>query len=375
MKKPVKMPALTDTMESGRLVKWVKSPGDRVERGDVVAEIETDKAITDLEVYEAGYLTGPVVGEDTEINVGEAIAWVSDQPSEGAGSARGVPPKSPARPTVQMPASGEAPAGKARESQAMGGRGTDSGSAAKVGRSGFSAVVSQAFAHRPEVGNRVSYDVATVLASGPPYTLTPLQGLRRIIADSMAATVDAPQFRVSSRIVVAPLQALAHQRNLSLTVLLAKALADTVAEHSDFNSAWTPDGLARRQRVDVGVAMDTRYGLTTPVLRDAATSPVSRLAQKWRELKDKVEHHRAAPEDYRGATVYLSNLGMFPGIVQFDAIVPPGAAAVLSVAAVENDGATFTLNCDHRVVSGADAARFLVRLGERLGTPEDWVGE
>jgi pyruvate dehydrogenase E2 component (dihydrolipoamide acetyltransferase) len=125
--------------------------------------------------------------------------------------------------------------------------------------------------------------------------------------------------------------------------------------------------------VDVAIAMDAEHGLLTPVLRDVAGQAVSQLAEDWRALKEKIQKHRMVPEDFRGATFYVSNLGMFPGIMQFDAVVPPGATAILAVAAPGKQGTVLTLTCDHRVVFGADAARFLGTLGERLADPQSWA--
>jgi pyruvate dehydrogenase E2 component (dihydrolipoamide acetyltransferase) len=183
----------------------------------------------------------------------------------------------------------------------------------------------------------------------------------------MSATLHTPTFLISSRFDLAPLQKVAKDNKWSFTLALGRACALCVAEDPWFNHVWTNQGLAKRQRVDLGIAVDTGEGLITPVLRDAAGRALSELAEDWRIMLGKIKKGRVTPKDYQGASFYLSNLGIFPEIERFNAIVPTGAAAILAVAAAGSDGLTdFTLSCDHRVIFGADAARFLQRLGKRL---------
>jgi pyruvate dehydrogenase E2 component (dihydrolipoamide acetyltransferase) len=189
----------------------------------------------------------------------------------------------------------------------------------------------------------------------------------------MQDAVSTPSFQISAHIALTDLHRQAKAARLSLTLALARACALTVAEDPWFNHLWTPQGLAKRERVDVAIAVDTGDALLTPVLRDMAGRPINELAEDWRILLAKIKKGRLAPEDYRGGTFYLSNLGVFDVVHNFDAIVPLGAAAILAVAASQADGGTeFTLSCDHRVIFGADAARFLQRLRDRLADPS-WL--
>ena len=126
-----------------------------------------------------------------------------------------------------------------------------------------------------------------------------------------------------------------------------------------FNAVYTPKGLALRERVDVAIAVDTPEGLIAPVIRDVAARPLSELAADWRDVHAKASSRRLSLQDYEGATFYLSNLGMFSVVHSFDAVLPLGAAAILCVAAPDGERTSFTLGCDHRVLAGADAARFL----------------
>ena len=166
-----------------------------------------------------------------------------------------------------------------------------------------------------------------------------------------------------------PLLKAAQQRHASLSLLLARACALAIKAHPLFNAAYTPEGLARRDRVDIGIAVDDGEGLITPVLRDAAGRSLADLAADWTSLREKVKSRRLVPADYSGATFYLSDLGVFPVVYAFDSIIPAGASAILSIAAAGPQGAFFTLACDHRVVFGADAARFLETLEGLLKDP------
>jgi pyruvate dehydrogenase E2 component (dihydrolipoamide acetyltransferase) len=161
----------------------------------------------------------------------------------------------------------------------------------------------------------------------------------------------------------------AQTHHYSVSLLLARACSLAIVAHPLFNAAYTPDGLARRERVDIGIALDSGDGLITPVLRDAAGRSLAELAEDWSSLRLKVKNRRLVPADYSGATFYISNLGVFPVVCAFDSIIPVGASAILSVAACGQQGAFSTLTCDHRVVFGADAAGFLQTLEQYLREP------
>ncbi|HEX7972364.1 MAG TPA: 2-oxo acid dehydrogenase subunit E2 [Thiobacillus sp.] len=397
MKQPVKMPALSDTMETGRLLRWLKQPGDAVARGDALAEVETDKAVMELEAFGSGSLIGPLAAEDREYPVGETLAWLGD---EGAGAmeekpeaqAEGAEPgdkqtqeKPAQRPPQKTPATAPAPEETDEEKAQQAAPAAPAPvsqpapakpeAQARAHEGATSAVLEQAWAGRAASRQDDSANTALrqEIAAGPPYRIEPPLPLRRVVAATVSRALAAPQFRIGTQLDLTGLKNYADTRSASLTLLVARACALAVREQPAFNAAWTPEGLARRERVDVAIAMEAEHGLLTPVIRDAADRTFAQLADDWRALKDNIAHHRVAPEAYRGGTFYVSNLGMFAGIVQFDAIVPPGAAAILAVAAPGRQGTLLTLTCDHRVVFGADAARFLAALAERLGRPEEWA--
>jgi pyruvate dehydrogenase E2 component (dihydrolipoamide acetyltransferase) len=221
-----------------------------------------------------------------------------------------------------------------------------------------------------ELLKAVARPALTELEEGPPYRLERASTLRESVARYMIASAATPVFHLSARLPLQELQQLARQKSYSLTLLLARACALTIKAHPLFNAAYTPAGLAQRDRVDIGIAADLPDGLVTPVLRDVAQRPLPEISRDWDLLREKLRTRRLTAQDYRGATFYLSDLGIFPVVDGFDSILPIGASAILSVAATRRDGgALCTLTCDHRVVFGADAARLLTTLNEWLSNP------
>ncbi|MBU2761201.1 2-oxo acid dehydrogenase subunit E2 [Acidithiobacillus sulfurivorans] len=389
MKNPITMPVLSDTMQTGRLTRWNKSVGDTIQKGEAIAEVETDKAILDVEAFADGFLAGPLAATGTDIPVRQVIGYIVDQkdeptiapePHEVAAQAVPVPVPVPGTANPVPDPSQATPFAPTRQSPVTGSE--------KSGDHADGALISpyaRALAADLNLDPRqitpgadgvvhASQVLAVALAPqdvdlrmGPPYQMEKPSALRSAVARNMSATLHTPTFLISSRFDLAPLQKVAKDNKWSFTLALGRACALCVAEDPWFNHVWTSQGLAKRQRVDLGIAVDTGEGLITPVLRDAAGRALSELAEDWRILLGKIKKGRVTPRDYQGASFYLSNLGIFPEIERFNAIVPTGAAAILAVAAAGSDGLTdFTLSCDHRVIFGADAARFLQRLGKRL---------
>lgn len=367
MSHAITMPALSDTMGAGRLVKWAKKPGNKISKGDVIAEVETDKAVMEVEAFQDGYLSGPLVAEGTEAPVGEIIGYIADKADDVAIA---VAPKAAAEPVA-------APAG-------YGGMAPTPEQAKPVSAVLAASMVTPRPATRPAPHSRADAGRSdragrqpsrSVLEAGPPYQIERGSALREAVARTMIAGAATPTFRVSAQLTLDPLMKAARDRQLPLSLLLARACALTIAAHPLFNAAYTPDGLAKRDRIDIAIAVDDDGGLITPVLRDAAARPLPDLAADWARMREQAKSRRLAPADYSGATFYLSDLGIFPVVCAFDSIIPAGASAILSVAASKAGGAIFTLACDHRVVFGADAARFLATLEELLTSPDRILAE
>lgn len=402
MKTSIIMPALSDTMQTGRLTRWNKSVGDPVKKGEAIAEVETDKAILDVEAFADGFLGGPLAATNTDIPVRQVIGYILDQPAaaEKTGDVVSAQPTASTPPASPQPAADTVKNLENPENPAPANNHDGAASASVQPRSptlppspisttahaeGNISPYARALAEDlglklqqispgPDGQIHASQVLAAAMSApdvdlqmGPPYQLEKPSSLRAAVARNMTATLHTPTFLISSRVTLENLQKSCKAKGLSFTLALGKACALTVAEDPWFNHVWTSQGLAKRQRVDLGIAVDTGEGLITPVLRDAANRPLAELAEDWRILLGKIKKGRITPSDYQGASFYLSNLGIFPEIERFNAIVPTGAAAILAVAAAGQDGKTdFTLSCDHRVIFGADAARFLQRLGKRL---------
>ncbi len=386
----INMPGLSDTMQSGHLVRWLKKPGDKINKGDVIAEVESDKAVMDVEAFGSGYLVGPLAQENSDYPVGAVLAHLSDE-AVAEDNAKSPPPT---KPQPETPASPEiassSPPAEASSAPTPAAQPAEPPAVNNASHPHHSSKKHRASPYARGLAQELGIDLSTVpaneagiikspqviaaalrgplpdLDAGPAWRYKLFTPMHRAIADHMAATVSTPTFHVSANIQTEALHQLAHDKQLSFTLLMARALALTTLEHPDFNAAYTPFGLALRDRVDVGIAVDVPGGLVTPVLRDLATRPMEEIAREWLALKKKVLRQRLQPQDYQGATIYLSNLGMFEGITRFDAIVPTGACAIMALGAAQNGVAEATLTADHRVVYGADAARFLQTLNTKL---------
>ena len=383
---PVHMPGLSDTMQSGRLLRWLKKPGDAVHKGEALAEIESDKAIMDLEAFDDGYLAGPLAKEEADYPVGATLAWISDEADSHHGNTFTAPSKehrpAPAETVPSSPPEVHDDSGlHHRQNTSHAGPTGTPGSAPASPRAralarelgidlgqlqpGPGGIIKS-----PQVIAAALRGPQPDLDAGPPWRYKLLTPMRRSIADNMTATLHTPCFHATTRLQLDALSDQARTEGQSLSLLLARALALSVAQHPEFNAVWTPQGLAVRQRVDVGIAVELPGGLVTPVVRDMAQRPWKTLEKDWQRLRHLARQQRLRAEDYLGATVYLSNLGMFPSVERFQALLPLGASAILAIAAARDGQAEATLTADHRVVYGTDAARFLQTLGACVKDPQ-----
>lgn len=386
MNQPIAMPALSDTMNNGRLVKWVKKIGDPVKKGESVADVETDKAVMDVEAFHDGYLAGPLALEGSEMPVGATIGYIADSLDAMAPAAQEATsaPSTPTPPTQRQPVA--PPSGSSVPSYPT------VPSSPSLEQPASQRVRASPYARRlaqlrgidvkrvvSEQGNVTASNPASQaptrpLASEAPVRMERASNVREALARNMTASLATPTFRVTARLSLAPLREASKTMPMSLTLLLARACALSVKKHRWFSAAYTPEGFAFRERVDVAIAVDTPDGLVAPVVRDVAGRPLSELARDWQEVHEKALSHRLSLQDYQGATFYLSNLGMFSVVHSFDAVLPLGTAAILCVAAPDGERTSFTLSCDHRVLAGADAARFLQTLAEYLANPSRLTG-
>ena len=421
----VHMEALSPTMEEGQVVKWLKAEGDEVAAGDLLAEIETDKATMELVARGDGVLravllseggTAPVgdviaviaaAGEDVSALVAEvapaaseSTATVEEQPSPAPSpAAKPSPPSStapsavpppPAPPAVQT--AGTAAAGEAD------GRMRASPVARRLARE--AGLRLEAVVGSGPRGRIVKRDIEAALASGrtrvspPPSGLAedfvdvPLSQIRKTIARRLAESLGpVPHFFLTSDVDMTRATELRRQFNelelgarISVNDIVIKATALALARHPECNAWWGGDHVRRHNRAHIGVAVAIDDGLITPVVRDAHARPIAEISNEVKRLAGLARDKRLKPEQYTGSTFSISNLGMF-GIEQFTGVINPPEAGILAVGAVEErpvaiDGRVavrsrmrMTMSCDHRIIDGAQGARFLAALKEILEKP------
>ncbi len=431
------MPALSSTMTEGKIVEWLKKPGDKVGRGESVLVVESDKADMDVESFNEGYLAAVLMPAGSTAPVGETIGLIVETEAEIAeaqakspsGSGTAAPASAPApaaAPTpavappapvaatpaapapVTPPAPPAAPAANGRviasprakklasqmgiELSSLRGSGPNGRiqaedveraagrpvSVPRVGEGSAAAVVAGAAASAPApsapAGN----------SFGRPGETVAFNTLQGAVNRNMEASLAVPCFRVGYTITTDKLDAFYKQvkaKGVTMTALLAKAVAVTLARHPQVNAATTAAGMAYPADVNVAVAVAMEDGgLITPVLRQADRTDLYEMSRQWKDLVSRSRSKQLQPEEYSTGTFTLSNLGMF-GVDRFDAILPPGTGAILAVAASRpmvvagKDGSIavkrqmqVNLTADHRVIYGADGAAFLKDLAELIET-------
>ena len=384
----VKMPQLSDTMTEGVMVSWEKNIGDKVERGDVVAQVETDKAIMDVEVFREGYLSGPIAEIDSTIPVGEAIAYlVADaaqvMDSKRTAVATATPaaaekPKSMPAGTAQaktrVPAqpSGATPAPRPTSKKATpyarqlaGAHGIDLNSIPGTGPGG--AIIAA------DVLNSNVQKTSTKRIFQVPGEGRAMSAMEKAVSHNMEYSLSMPLFRVTVHIDPSALKTASKAKGFSLTVTLAKAAGLAIAQHPIVNAVYQhEDRIVERDQVDIGIAVETEgMGLVVPVLRDVVGSDLASLSASWKDMVDRARARRLKPDEYSNPTFTISNMGMM-GVSQFDAIPSPGTSAIFAIATLGPQGMPVTITADHRIVNGADAAKFLNTFKALVETPS-WL--
>jgi pyruvate dehydrogenase E2 component (dihydrolipoamide acetyltransferase) len=431
------MPALSSTMTEGKIVQWLKKPGERVERGESVLVVESDKADMDVESFQEGYLAVVLVEAGGTAPVGDTIGLIAESEAEiadvqaqaqaqaqaaAAPAPAAVPP--PAAPVVHAPVAAPvapalpAPVVVAQAAPAVAdGRVVATPRAKKlasqlgvqlVGLRGsgphgrIQAEDVERAAGQPVSLPRVSEGSAPAQlaaggngssapaaapageAFGRPGETAAFNTLQQAVNRNMVASLSVPCFHVGYTITTDKLDAFYKQvkgKGVTMTALLAKAVAVAVARHPQMNAAYSEAGMAYPAAVNVAVAVAMEDGgLITPVLAQADRTDLYSLSRTWADLVSRARSKQLKPEEYSTGTITLSNLGMF-GVDRFDAILPPGSGAILAVAASRpaviagKDGSIrvgrqmqVNLTCDHRVIYGAHAAAFLQELAQLIET-------
>ncbi|MFM5916585.1 MAG: pyruvate dehydrogenase complex dihydrolipoamide acetyltransferase [Novosphingobium sp.] len=412
----IKMPALSPTMEEGTLAKWLVKVGDRVSSGDIMAEIETDKATMEFESVDEGTITAIEVAEGTEgVKVGTVIATIAgDDDDNDAGAApapaqkvEAAPAPAPAAPvTAAAPPPAHAPvvpmapkggrviasplakriaADKGIDLKSVNGSGPH-GRIVKADVEGFQpgAVAPAAAAAA------ISTPAAPTPDFGIPYEAEKLNNVRKTIARRLTeAKQTIPHIYLTVDVRLDALLKLRGELNkaleadgvkLSVNDLLIKALAKALLRVPKCNVSFAGDELRKFSRADVSVAVAAPSGLITPIIVDAGVKGVAQISTEMKSLADKAREGKLMPHEYQGGTASLSNLGMF-GIKQFEAVINPPQAMIMAVGAGEQrpyvvDGAlsvasvmSATGSFDHRAIDGADGAQLMQAFKELIEAP------
>jgi pyruvate dehydrogenase E2 component (dihydrolipoamide acetyltransferase) len=424
------MPALSSTMTEGKITSWVKSPGDKVEKGETVVIVESDKADMDVETFYEGYLGVILTPAGESAPVGSAIAYVAETKEEIAEAKKKAAKKSdeaapkeseePLAKLVSAPTTASvasipdavvssprksapaAPSGRQivspRAKRIAKDNGIDLAKISGTGPNGrvtaadVEAFLSPASTPAPAPVAQVSSAPAKAVAPATAKAAAPvalgnaqsLTTLQKAVINNMNQSLSVPTFRVGYTITTDALDALYKQvksKGVTMTALLAKAVAVTLQKHPLVNASLSDRGIEYKSNINVAVAvaMDDG-GLITPVLKNADQTDLYTLSRDWKGLVERARAKQLQPDEYNSGTFTISNLGMF-GVDRFDAILPPGTGAILAIGGsrpqvvATKDGAIkvasqmqVNLTADHRVIYGAHAAQFLQDLAKLIET-------
>lgn len=390
----VVMPALEMAQENGKLLAWRKKEGERVTKGEALLEIETDKAVVEVEAPGDGILMGITADVGAVIPVGETIAWlVAPGERPPAKSAAAAAPAARAMSTSVAQASAAAPAAAKRvvathqaspKARRLGKElGVEIGKIRGTGPDGvITAEDVQAFAN--------AKGATEVLAT--PVQVEALSAVARLMAERMTQSwTSVPHFFLvrdmdAGALVEAQKRISAEMEKTqgaaaTVTDLLIMLVARVVAKHPRMNSSWTGQGIRAYPDVNISVAMAVKDGVVSAVIHKADTLPLSEISSQRRELTERARTGRLRPADIAGGTFTISNLGMYR-VDAFNAIIAPPQAAILAVGSISERVVpvagkpgirpmmTMTLSSDHRVVDGARAAEFLSDLADAIREPE-----
>ena len=445
MIREVFMPALSSTMTEGKIVSWAKSPGDKVEKGDTVVIVESDKADMDVESFYEGTLATVIVDAGEMAQVNQVIAFLAESPEEieeakqkaanlssgdsnaapaaeptaepaptatsqtvATGAAQSAPTGGSAAPAVVQDNGSNAPASNQNGASSGSGRVIVSPRARKLakslkvdlsglqgsgphgrivaqdveqaaGKTPTASTNSQLVA-APVVPGASAASVPKVVPAAPtpaaaPGELVAFNSLQQAVVRNMDASLSVPVFRVGYTITTNELDKLYKQikpKGVTMTALLAKAVAVTLKKHPVVNASFAASGIQYSSSINIAVAVAMPDGgLITPVLQNADQMDIYSLSRTWKDLVARSRSKQLAPDEYSTGTFTLSNLGMF-GVDSFDAILPPGQGSILAIGGsrpqvvATPDGLMGVKNqmrvnmtSDHRIIYGADGAGFL----------------
>ncbi len=423
----IEMPKLSDTMTEGTLIKWHKKVGDIVEIGDILAEVETDKATMEMEAFDEGVITEILINEGDRAPIGSVLAVLDGDTEAAAPAATAAPTSVPASSPAPVTATQAAPA---LASSATEGRIKASPLARKVaaelgvdlsgiqgsgpaGRIVKSDIETSSAAKSPAPSNEASAAAGLAASvksksssapsapAAPAQAITPvakegdelvqLSSMRKIIASRLLTSkTTIPHFYLHVEVDAAPLMALRQQVNAqaekthgnkySVNDFILKAVINATQAVPAVNASFAGDHIVKFKHVGLSVAIAVEDGLVTPVIKQAESKSLLAISRAVKDFAVRAKDKKLKPDEFDGGTITVSNLGAW-GIESFDAIVNPPQAAILSVGAaiekpVVKNGQivpglrmNLGLSCDHRVVDGAVAAQFLSEIKKLVEQP------
>ena len=445
------MPALSSTMTEGKIVEWLKNPGDKVERGESVLVVESDKADMDVESFQDGYLAAVLMPAGSTAPVGETIGIIVETEDEilsvqknnktvkiqsdenkkdvqldnkseevsvkSVKTAKREEPKNNkveekiikneslidaatantssrviASPKAKKLAAqngvdlikvrGTGPHGRIQAEDVLKAKGQPT-AVPWIGEGDYSVGV---------VNNKEVKSITKEIGNsfGKPGETVQFNTLQKAVNKNMESSLGVPCFRVGYSIKTQNLDNFykkVKQNGVTMTAILAKAVAKTLNSHPQVNASFSEDGIKYPDSINIAIAVAMEDGgLITPVLKDPSKTDLFELSREWKDLVKRSRSKQLDPDEYSTGTFTLSNLGMF-GVDRFDAILPPGTGAILAIAAskptvVANDNGSISvekvmqvnLTADHRVIYGADGAAFLKELADLIeNSPDELV--
>jgi pyruvate dehydrogenase E2 component (dihydrolipoamide acetyltransferase) len=414
----IEMPKLADTMTEGTLVKWRKKIGDKVATGDVVADVETDKATMEMESFDDGILHEFLVKEGEKVAIGSKMAVLLSK-GEQAPAPGSLPPQAAPAAKTAAPAASSTGSAPTASAPATAGAGSTGGAARSAGGRVKSSPLARKIAAERGIdisalggtgpgGRIVAKDVQTAQArpaaivscaapiayatAGEGDQVTALSGMRRIIAERLLASkTQIPHFYLHLEVDAGPLMKMRAQLNagseaaggVKLTVndFILKSVVAAAVKVPAVNASFAGDSVIQFASVNLSVAVAVDDGLVTPVVRNANTKSLKDISEAVKDLATRARGKKLKPDEYQGGTITVSNLGAF-GIEFFDAIINPPQAAIVSVGAIlkkpvvgPNDTIivgqrlAIGLSADHRVVDGAVAASYLAEIKRLVESP------
>jgi len=420
MSKTIQMPALSPTMEEGTLAKWLVKEGDTVSSGDLLAEIETDKATMEFEAVDEGVVAKILVAEGSEgVKVGTVIAIIAEEGEDVSQAAAGnaAPKAAPAERAAQ-PVAAQAPAPAPKAEPAPAGTGKDRVKASPLARrlaeakgldlagltgTGPNGRIVKAdlegaapAAKTPAPASVAAPAAASVTAPaaaqdfGIPHEVIKLSGMRKTIARRLTESKQqVPHIYLTVDVQLDKLLKLRGELNaglasrgvkLSVNDLLIKALGVALIQVPECNVQFAGDQMLQFQRADISVAVSIPGGLITPIVTEADSKGVAAISTAMKDLASRAKDGKLKPEEYQGGTASLSNMGMF-GIKQFEAVINPPQGMILAIGAGEkrpfviDDSLQIatvmsaTGSFDHRAIDGADGARLMQVFKELVENP------